>query len=246
MNEIVNKYKNYLLIGVVILSVFFAAKSCNASKVDQLNGENKVLKKQVEVMKDGARVEETNRLKQKDSIRLENIKKEAKIKALAEIATKSENKVRELQASNTEKKKVIKNLSLAGVAQELNTVYNRQEATATSNSVDIKGSMPYLILETVADANTASQIIKEKDVQIGAKDSVITVKNDQMKGLSLNLFSAEKSLDSYKELSQLQTDLNKNLEKENSKLRTKNWFEKALIPVAAVAGFWIGAKTIKK
>jgi len=240
MKEVINKYKWWVIGAVVALIVLFSARSCNSKKADQIHGENKILKEQVQILKDGLVATEKARFRQKDSIRLENAKAEARIKELKKSAEKSENKVKELQALNTKKKTEIKNLSLQGVAEELNTVYGGKNATATSNSIDIKSSLPYQILETVSDANTASEVIKEKDNQLTIKDSVIVSKDKQIKNSSVLLFSAEKSLNSYKEVNQLQTNLNKNLELENDKLRTKSWWNKVLIPVGIAAGIFAG------
>lgn len=243
MLEIVNKYK-WKIITVLIIAfiIFFSAKSCNSTQTDKLAGENKILKQQTEILKDGLNTAEKNRLKQKDSIRIENIKREQQQKALEEKALASENRVKKLEAENIKTKKEMKNLSLAGVADEINKNYNTKDATATSNSVDIKGSTPYLILETIADANTSQDIIKEKDIQISSKDSLNSSLKEDKRALVLNLFSAEKNLNSSRELNQLQTNLNNNLEKENNKLKTKSWFNKMLVPIGIGVGIFTGYK----
>lgn len=246
MLEIVNKYKwKIVAVLIILLIILFSAKSCNSKQADELAGENKILKQQTEILKDGLNTAEKNRLKQKDSIRLENIKREEEQKKLEKKALDSENLVKKLEAENIKTKKEIKNLSLVGVADEINKNYNTKDATATSNSIDIKNSTPYLILETIADANTAQDIIKEKDIQISSKDSLNSSLKEDKKALTLNLFSAEKNLNSSRELNQLQTNLNNKLEKENKKLKTKNTFTKILIPVVGAIGVFIGTQTGK-
>lgn len=241
MKEILNIYK-WWVIGIVFLLIFLSAKSCTDKKADVLSGENKILKQQTEILKDGLVVAERIRLKQKDSIRLEDIKRQEEQNILEQKVIVSQDKVKQLEKNNVIAKEKIKNLTLVSVAKELNTIYGGNNAVATSNSIDARGSLPYQLLETVSDANTSSEVIKEKNIQLNSKDSLIISKNEDNKALSLNLFSAENNLNTYKQLSQLQTDLNKNLEKENDKLKNKSWWNKMLIPIGAVAGYVIGAK----
>lgn len=244
LKEFLIKNKTSIIIGIIfLLIIFFATKSCNKRQLDELHGKNEVLKEQVKKAQDGTAVIEKDRIRLKDSIKLEDIKKEERIKSLSEIAEKSKNKVKELEQQNSEAKKKIRNMNLVEVANTLNSNYGSKDATATSNSLDIKGSMPYLVLETISDANTAQYVIKEKDVQLGVKDSVILVKEQQLKSSSVLLFSAEKSLNSYKEVTQLQSELTESLEKENRKIRRQSKLNKILIPLASAAGLYIGVKT---
>ena len=241
MKEIVNKYKWPALIIVLVL-IFFGVKSCVNNQQKFQAGKNEVLKEQVKKLQDGVKVFELDRLRVRDSIRQENEKKERLINEFQKKAKDSEKKVIALQESNKKQKEVIRNKNLVEVAEALNENYNSKDAVATPNSVDVRPPMTYQILETIADANTAQDIIKEKDVQISSKDSVVNLKDQQLRDKDITLKATEKSLDSYKELNVLQTNLNNGLEKENSKLKTKSWLEKALIPVSVGVGFWLGTK----
>ena len=160
------------------------------TQINQIRGENKILKEQVKIAQDGVRTAKEERLRLKDSIRFENAKKEQKIKELSNKIASSEGKVRHLQANNAKTKKEIKNLNLVGVARELNNTYGGNNATAKEKSVDVAGNLPYQILETVADANTCADVVKEKDAQLNAKDSMLVVKDSQLKDSSTLLFSS--------------------------------------------------------
>jgi len=244
MQEVIQKYRVVILI--VICSIIFASiKSCVNRQVDELRGKNEQLEEQVKKAQDGTKVLEENRVKLKDSIKAENVKKELELKKLMSKVSASEGNIKYLEKQATANKDKIKNMDLQEVAKTLNETYNSKDATALSSSIDIKNSMPYKILETVVDANTAQEIIKEKDVQLVSKDSIINIKDTQLKDSSTLLISTENSLNSYKEVSELQSDLNKSLEKENSKIRTKSTLNKILIPVAAGIGIIIGNKVAK-
>lgn len=231
-----------MVLGIICLLVFFGVKSCVNNQQKFEAGKNQVLKEQVKKLQDGVKVFDNTVIKLKDSIKAEDIRKQNQINEFQQKAKDSEKKVLALQESNKKQKELIRNKNLVEVAEALNENYSSKDAVATFNSVDVKPPMTYQILETIADANTAQDIIKEKDMQLASKDSVVNFKDSQLKNKDISLKATEKSLDSYKELNVLQTNLNNGLEKENSKLKTKSWLEKALIPVSVGIGFWLGTK----
>ena len=241
MNEIINKYR-WPALGIVLVLIFFGVKSCVNNQQKFQAGKNDALKDQVEKLKDGVKTIDKTLQILRDSIKAEDIRKQKQINEFQQKAKDSEKKVIALQESNKKQKELIRNKNLVEVAEALNENYNSKDAVATANSVDVKPPMTYQILETIADANTAQDIIKEKDVQLSSKDSVVNLKDEQLRDKDISLKATEKSLDSYKELNVLQTNLNNGLEKENSKLKTKSWLEKALIPVSVGVGFWLGTK----
>ncbi len=244
MQEIINKYKWYA-VGIISLLIFFSAQNCARKQMDELHGKNIILKEQVKKLQDGTATLEQLRLKQKDSIKVENAKRQKQQKDLEQKAIASAERVKQLEKENGKTKEKIKSLSLVSVAKELNETYGGNNAVATSNSVDVKGSMPYQILETIADANTCNEIVKEKDVQISVKDSLNSSLKEDKNAISISLFSAEKSIKSYQDLNQAQTDLNNSLQKENKKIRLRNTLNKILLPVAVGLGAYGGYKLAK-
>lgn len=242
--EQINKYKWWIVAGIAVF-ILFSAKSCTQRQIDQIRGENKILKEQVTQAKDGLKIANIERLRLKDSIRVENVKKEQKIKEQAKIITESKGRIAILERNTSKAKQIAKNKSYEAVADTLNVIYGGKNAVATSNSVDMKGGLPNQILETVIESNSCQDIIKEKDIQLVAKDSVITVKDNQLKDSSVLLFSAEKEIKKHEELDKIQTDFSKNLEKENKKLRTKSFLNKILIPVGVAVGAFVGYSVAK-
>lgn len=241
MKEILSDWK-YITVVVVAVLMLFSVRGCYSRQADILTGENKVLKEQVGVLKDGVAVAEVDRIRQKDSIRLEGIKKQKIIDDLLKKAKDSEERVVILEREASKKRGIIKNMSYVAIADTLNYIYGGKNATATSNSVDIKDKLPNQILQTVSDANFAQHIIKEKDFQILSKNKVIKEKSAQLFDTNSLLNKTESSLSAVKELSELQTTLNKNLEKDNSKLKTKSFLNRILIPVVGVLGVIVGTQ----
>lgn len=241
MNEIINKYR-WPALGIVLVLIFFGVKSCVNNQQKFQAGKNDALKNQVEKLKDGVKTIDKTLQILRDSIKAEDIRKQNQINEFQQKAKDSEKKVLALQESNKKQKEVIRNKNLVEVAEALNENYNSKDAVAIANSVDVKPPMTYQILETIADANTAQDIIKEKDVQLASKDSVVNLKDEQLRDKDISLKATEKSLEASTKLNNVQSDLNKGLERENKKLKTKSVFDKILIPVAIAGGFWAGTK----
>jgi hypothetical protein len=244
MKEIINKYKWYA-VGIISLLIFFSAKSCIRTQIDELHGKNKQLEVQIKKLKDGVTTLEARRLRTKDSINSENDKRRKERKELEKKVLASAERIKQLERDNSKTKSKIKNMSLEEKAKELNDTYGSKDATATANSIDIRGSMPNLILETIADADTCSEIVKEKDSQLVIKDSLNSSLSKDKNALLFNLFSAEKSIKGFKELNQIQEEFNTSLEKENKKIRVKNTLNTILIPVVAVISIYGGYKLAK-
>lgn len=247
VKEFLIKNKTSIIIGIIFLIVvFFSVKSYNKQKLDELHGKNEILKEQVKKAQDGTAVIEKDRIRLKDSIRLEDIKKKEQLKNLQEAKTASENKIRFLEEESKKSKSQVKDMNLVQVATALNEVYGGNNATATNNSIDAKGNLPYQILEISIDAKYSKEIINEKGIQLINRDSVILIKNQQLKDFSLNLSSAESALKANRDLAEIQMKLNNGLDKENRKLRNKDLFNKILIPLAGAVGVFVGVKTSGK
>lgn len=236
MKEIFNRYK-YILAVIFIVLLFFTAKSCENNKFNQLKGENKILKEQVEKAKDGTKVAESENSRLKDSIKKETAEKEAKIKDLQEKLIKSQNTITQLQISAEKTKEKVKNMTYKAVADTLNKIYKTDNAVADSSGVTLKGNLPNLVLSSVVDAETYKYLYAEKDNQLKVKDDILLIKDSQLKDSSILLISAEKKAETYKELSEIQSEFIKNLEKENKSLKRKSIFDKLIIGTAA--GFLI-------
>lgn len=230
MKQFIDKYK-YGILAIVLVVLFFVARSCENNKYNQQKGENKILEKEVQKAKDGLVIAEQARKKQKDSISTENIRKEQKIKELEEELKNSENKVSDLNKSAQKIREKIKNMSYIKVADSLNVIYKTKNAVADDNGVDLKGDLPNKVLSSVVDANIYYYLSVEKDSQLKSKNDILQVKDQQLIDKSLLLVSAEKSLEESKQLNQVQTDFTDGLKKENKGLRNKNVFNKILIGV---------------
>ena len=239
MKELLDKYKIYIAVGVLLIA-FFSVKSCVNKQSLILRGENKSLQEQVKKMKDGVEVTEKNRIIEKDSIAKVISEKEGDNKKLSDKITKLETKVEQIK---NKKVNVPQNVT------ELVKYFNNRNNTAENEVVGDKVGLGETTAKNTVASLEEGELIKEI---LPVKDSIITNLKEEVVNLqeissskSIMLISAEKSIRDVKELSTLQTKLTETLNKENRKLRTKNTLNKILVPVLAVGGFYLGTKVKK-
>lgn len=246
MQEVIQKYKQYITAGLILAVIFFSVRACNNNQLQKTAGENKILKEQVKKEKDAFDIIEAKRLREKDSIYKKIAEKEKEVQKLKDKISQSDFKIAELEVKAGKDKVKIKNMSLQKVADTLNVIYGGKNAVATDKDISVKNQLPNQLVETVVDLNLTKSVITEKDKQLIVYDSIVSAKDKVISGKNMLLDSAEKSLKESKELNNLQTNLNTNLEKENKKLKTRSTLDRILVPISLAAGIFIGVKTAGK
>lgn len=241
----VNTYKREIIIAgllILLLSVGF----CSHNRQKTLQGEYNILKEQYQTQKDGVKVIEDSRRKEKDSINKENKKLQEKTIQSEQRVAKLEDNIQRLKNQTQKQKEQLKNMSYVQLAQEINKEFNSNEASATNNSVDLKGDLPSKVLETVYDANECQAVVADKDEQLKEKDNQIDNTKQELKNTSSMLFSAENEIKA-KDLLQENADKNiKNLEKQNNNLKVKNFLTTYILPpLVFIGGVYVGTKVVK-
>lgn len=242
IKKTLTQYKREIIIAVLAI-LLLSVWTCSNNRQKTLQGEYNILKEQYQTQKDGVKVIEESRRKEKDSINKENKKlQEETIQSEKRVAQLEDN-IQSLRKQTQKQKEQLKNMSYVQLAQEINKEFNSNEASATNNSVDLKGDLPGLVLEIVYDANECQAIVTDKDKQLKEKDSQIDNTKRELKNTSVLLFSAEKEIKA-KDLLQQTADKNiNNLEKQVKNLKVKNFITTYVItPLAVFAGFKIGQK----
>lgn len=231
--------KNYWYAIAVIFLLFFAG-NCANDAYQRSEGTRTQLKKDVKILKDSISVLEKSRIAEKDSIAKENVKREKKIRSLEDRSLKSEKRVVALQAQNKVNKERIAKLDYIESAQEINTIYQTNDAVATDTSVDLHGDLPNRILQTVADANNCQEVVAEKDSQIADKKATIVEKDAQIADGATLLNSAEKTIKAKDDLQQKTEEQLKATEKSLRAKKTSGTVKTVMIGVAAVVGAVVG------
>ena len=234
------KTRTLILAIVGALILLLTVQTCNNNKYNQLKGEHKVLEKQYNAQKNVIKTTEEKRIKEKDSLNKEILKRELS-------NTNSKNKISELQRKIEQVKsnRIAPSSSYVEIAKEYNEIYSTNQAVATNNSVDLKGDLSFRVLENVYDANECQEIFKLKDEQMTEQSNIISNLEKDKAGLNFQLKSSENSINEYKSLNDIAEDNINNLKKQNSKLKTKSVFNKILIPVAFIGGGFLGYRLAK-
>lgn len=237
---ITNRIK--IIAGIIIVVVSLLVwQNYNNNRYQQLKGEYDVLKEQYETKKDGVAVAETNRLKEKDSLIGENkILEDFKEKSNAKIAS-LEKKIKDRENQGTKSREKIKNYSLVQVAQEIDSIYKVNQATATETSVNLEGNLSKRVLQTIYEAEECQDVVADKDNIIEEQKTIIVNSEKEVVNAGIMLNSAEKQIKQQKELQELADKSINNLEKQNKKLRTKSTVGKILTGIGIIGGIILGA-----
>lgn len=237
---ITNKIK--IITGVVIVAILLLVwQNYNNNKYQQLKGEYDVLKEQYEAKKDGVVIAETNRVREKDSLVGENkILEDLKEKGNAKIAS-LEKKIKDRENQGTKSREKIKNYSLVQVAQEIDSIYKVNQATATETSVNLEGDLSKRVLQTVYEAEECQDVVTDKDSIIEEQKTIIVNSEKEVVNVGAMLDSAEKQIKQQKKLQELVDKNINNLEKQNKKLRTKSTVGKVLTGIVIIVGIILGA-----
>ena len=197
--------KNILTIIVAVLVVWLYTYNCSGQIDDSERLE------QLEKIDSLAFL----RQKEKDSLNKE-------IDSLKQTVLKSEQTITSLETEIEKRKQQakkdkerIKNLNLIEVANELNTIYNTTDAIASDVSVNLNGSLPNRVLETIYEADECQDVLVLKDSVIFEKDIIIGAKDGEIKNLSLMFFSAEKEIEEREKYQKIAEDNIKNLQRKN-------------------------------
>ena len=226
---------------IMVLVLLFVWQNHNNNIYQQLKGEYDVLKEQYETKKDGVVIAETNRVRERDSLVGENkILEDLKEKSNAKIAS-LEKKIKDRENQGTKSREKIKNYSLVQVAQEIDSIYKVNQATATETSVNLEGDLSKRVLQTVYEAEECQDVVTDKDSIIEEQKTIIVNYEKEVVNVGAMLDSAEKQIKQQKELQELVDKNINNLEKQNKKLRTKSTVGKVLTGIGIIVGIILGA-----
>lgn len=237
MKEVLaSKWFTYAVIGGLVI-LLLAIKSCGNSQISELRGKNELLQEQVDKAKVNITLAEAQREQRRDSTNNENLKRDSIILSLKSKVSFSEQKVKTVTTEWNAYKASQKTKTTEENAAEIESIFGNNSISIIGESLQISNTMPSKILETYYDMEYYRKINGYKDMQLLTKDSIYNTVYVQLTSTKQLLFEAEKSIDSYKELSLIQEEFSKSLTKENKKLTNKN---KYLFPAGVVLGILTG------
>jgi hypothetical protein len=237
--KIMERYKNYIIAGVVLLT-FIIYYYYNSNMHQQLKGEYKVLEKQYTTKKELLNTLEIGRKKEKDSLDTVILAREEENQKLI-----LRNKNLQDKIDGIKKRPFKVPTDIRTSTAYYNKEYRTEENTVVGNKVGLGLITSTAVITDLEEGKKCEEIISLKDEQLKGKDVQITNLEEDKKDLITKITSAEKTIEADKELQKSAEENIKNLEKQNSKLKTKSFLNKILMPVAAIAGALIGIQISK-
>ena len=237
--KVMEKYKNYIIAGVVLLT-FIIYYYYNSNMHQQLKGEYKVLEKQYTTKKELLNTLEIGRKKEKDSLDTVILAREGENQKL-----RLHNKNLQDKIDGIKKRPFKVPTDIKTSTAYYNKEYKTEENIVVENKVGLGLITSTAVITDLEEGKKCEEIIPLKDEQLKDKDVQITNLEEDKKDLITKIGSAEKTIEVDKELQKLAKENIKNLEKQNSKLKTKSFLNKVLIPVVAVVGALIGIQITK-
>lgn len=225
--------RELIIVGLVIalLSVGYCTQKDNNLKVD---------KKELEKALDGVKVIQKRHKVLVDSLRKDDLIKDKIIVALREEVNTLQTGLAVKEAVLVQKKKEISKFTIKQSATFLADRYNTKAVTAEDNAVQMRDSIPALVISELAEKD----VLLEKEASY---KKIVVLQQDQInivngKLLNKNLELASKELEAEALQTGLDKSLDLNLKTENSlkKAKRASTLKTFVIITAAVGGFFIG------
>lgn len=237
------KYTREIIIGVLI-ALLLSVSYCSHNSQKITEGEKNSLKEQLKVEKDGVLVFRKEQKLLFDSIKSVDSVKDKRILELNQSTIRLEKDLKTSQKGLKQKKETFKNKTFEQLAKVfIESGY--KDVTYTNNSVNLEKYSPIEILDDLAEGFACSEDLNTKNLIIKNKDEEIII--TQQKVLSRDLMLASKQVETEKLDSalKLSEDVNKKSEKEIKKLKTKNFINRILVPIAFIGGGYLGIQLTK-
>lgn len=237
--EKLKQYKFQIIIGVLAI-LFIVWYNYNNNSYQRLKGKYSVLQAQYDAQKENVILLEQFRKKEKDSLNNAITFREKENAKLRLIEISLQDKI------NGIKKRVVKiPIDLKSSAGYYNTEYKTVENIVIEDKVGLALSTSTAIITDLENGKKCYEISILKDKQILSKDININNLEKDKKDLNTLVLSAEKQIEADKLLQKSADENISNLAKQNKKLKTKNFLNKVLVPVALVIGGIIGVQVAK-
>ena len=206
---------------------------CN--DVGKLEGQYLELKKQYNAQKELVNTIEKLRQEEKDSLSDEIKRREWENSDLISENNRLKEKIKNQPKINVPK-------DVIGLVKYFNHRYKTNENKVVENKVGLVEEVAYDVSYELEEGDRAVEVIKTQDTIINNQDSIITNLNKDKIDLSTMLKSAENVISEQKKLQEKADENINNLNKQVKKQKRKNIWNKILIGVGTLGGFYLGTQ----
>lgn len=219
-----------LLILVILLIIPYM---CN--NTGELEGQYKELKKQYNAQKELIKVIEDLRQEEQDSLNDEIKTREWENKDLVSENNRLRDKINNQPRINVPK-------DAEGLVKYFNARYKTNENKVVENKIGLVQEVAYDVSYELEEGDRAVENLKTQDTIINNQETIITNLNKDKTDLGTMLKSAENVISEQKKLQEKADENINNLTKQVKKQKRKNVWNKILIGVGALGGFYLGSQ----
>lgn len=219
-----------LLILVILLIIPYM---CN--NTGELEGQYKELKKQYNAQKELIKVIEDLRQEEQDSLNDEIKTREWENKDLVSENNRLRDKINNQPRINVPK-------DAEGLVKYFNARYKTDENKVVENKIGLVQEVAYDVSYELEEGDRAVENLKTQDTIINNQETIITNLNKDKTDLGTMLKSAENVISEQKKLQEKADENINNLTKQVKKQKRKNVWNKILIGVGTLGGFYLGSQ----
>lgn len=233
------KYWKEISVALLVI-VLLTVSTCSHNSQMKVEGEKIQLKKELKETK--TKIAEAGKATKVliDSLSLEDAKKDKRILELINSNDKllANQKLREKKLRK-EKEKIAK-YSYTQVEDFLSQRYETIDVKATESSVNLYKETPKLVVAELVEKDYMALDLQDKSKVIVNKDEQIKLEQEKTLNANLKIASVQVEKELLKDGLQTAEEINSKSEKQIKSLKTKNFVNKVLVPIALGVGVFTG------
>lgn len=226
-------YKRISGILLILVILLIIPHMCN--NTGELEGQYKELKKQYNAQKELVKQKESIRKKEKDSLTDEIKTREWENKDLISENNRLRDKIKDQPKINVPR-------DVVGLVKYFNARYKTNENKVVENKVGLIEEVAYDVSYELEEGDRAVETIKAQDTIINNQETIITNLNKDKTDINAMLQSAEDVISEQNKLQEKADENINNLTKQVKKQKNKNVWNKILIGVGTLGGFYLGTQ----
>ena len=226
-------YKRISGVLLILVILLIIPRMCN--NIGELEGQYKEIKKQYNAQKELVRTIEKLRQEEKDSLSDEIKTREWENSDLISENNRLRDKIKNQPRINVPK-------DVIGLVKYFNHRYKTNENKLVENKVGLVEEVAYDVSFELEEGDRAVETIKTQDTIINNQETIITNLNKDKTDLGTMLKSAENVISEQNKLQEKADENINNLTKQVKKQKRKNVWNKILIGVGTLGGFYLGTQ----
>ena len=235
MKEIKLDYRKITIVLVILLIMLTTVTTCVGEKLSVLEGEYKVLKSNYEAQKSVVSNLSSERQKEKDSLNFIISQREVENNFL-----RSENERLKGSIEDIKNRKPVVPIGLDGLVEYFNNRYKTKNNKVVENKVGLVEEVALDVAVELQEGDKALEIVPLQENIIKNQDITISNLEKDKVDLKTQISSAEDLIEEQKKLNEMADKNINSLEKQNKKLKKRNFWNKVLVIGGSVGGFLLG------